>query len=52
MKDALVKAIADIHEDQAIQIAQEMLDANEDPQEILSACREAMAIVGERYETK
>ena len=29
-----------------------MLDANEDPQEILSACREAMAIVGERYETK
>jgi 5-methyltetrahydrofolate--homocysteine methyltransferase len=40
MKDQLVNAI------------QEMLDAGENPQVILDACREAMAIVGERYEQR
>jgi methanogenic corrinoid protein MtbC1 len=52
MKDKLVEAIAGINEEQAIQITKEMLETGEDPQEILNACHEAMAIVGERYETK
>lgn len=52
MKDQLVNAIAEMQEEEALQLTQEMLDAGEDPQVILDACREAMAIVGERYEQR
>lgn len=52
MKDQLVNAIAEMQEEKALQLAQEMLDAGEDPQVVLDACREAMAIVGERYEQR
>ena len=52
MKDQLVNAIADMQEDQALKLSQEMLDSGEDPQVILDACREAMVTVGERYEQR
>jgi len=52
MKDRLVTAISDMQEEEALRLAKEMLDAGTDPQEILDASREAMAIVGNRYERK
>lgn len=52
MKDQLVTAISDMQEEEALRLAREMLDAGTDPQEILDASREAMAIVGNRYERK
>ena len=52
MKENLVAAIADMREEEAMQLAQKMLDAGEEPLMLLDACREAMAIVGERFEQK
>lgn len=52
MKENLVDAIADMREEEAIQLVKEMLDAGEDPFIILEACREAMAIVGDLFEKK
>jgi 5-methyltetrahydrofolate--homocysteine methyltransferase len=52
MKDKLVAAIADMQEDEALRIAKEMLDTGTNPQQILDASREAMSIVGARYEKK
>ena len=52
MKDQLVNAIAEMQEERALRLTAEMLDAGDDPQLILDACREAMAIVGERYEQR
>lgn len=50
MKEQLVRAIADMKEEEALKLAQEMLEAGEDPQRVLDAAREAMGIVGDRYE--
>jgi methanogenic corrinoid protein MtbC1 len=52
MKERLVNAISDMQEDEAIKLAKEMLESGTDPQEILDASREAMTIVGNRYERK
>jgi methanogenic corrinoid protein MtbC1 len=52
MKEKLVNAIADMREGEALNLAQAMVDAGEDPNAILDAGREAMAIVGNRYEHK
>jgi 5-methyltetrahydrofolate--homocysteine methyltransferase len=52
MKEKLVNAIADMEEAEAIKLAQAMLDAGEDPNVVLDAGREAMAVVGSRYEHK
>jgi 5-methyltetrahydrofolate--homocysteine methyltransferase len=52
MKDKLVAAIADMQEEEALQLAQAMLDAGEDPQVLLDAGSEAMALVGARYDAK
>ncbi len=52
MKERLVNAISDMQEEEAIRLVKEMLDAGTDPQVILDASREAMAIVGNRYERK
>ena len=52
MKERLVAAISDMQEEEAITLARQMLDAGTDPQIILDASREAMAIVGARYEHK
>ncbi len=52
MKAELVNAMADMNEEEAMQMVHTMLDAGEDPQEILDAATEAMAIVGRRYDEK
>ena len=52
MKKDLVDAIANMEEEQALRLAHAMLDAGEDPQAILNASSEAMAIVGTRFEEK
>ncbi len=52
MKEKLVEAIANIQEEEAARLAQEMLSAGAEPQLVLDACREAMTLVGQRYEEK
>ncbi|MBI4880387.1 MAG: cobalamin B12-binding domain-containing protein [Planctomycetes bacterium] len=52
MKDLLVQAIADIQEDEALTLAARLLDAGAPAKTILDACREAMCIVGDRYERR
>ena len=52
MKERLVNAISDMQEEEAIRLVKEMLDSGTSPQEILDASREAMTIVGNRYERK
>ena len=50
MKNELIDAIANMEEEQAHDLARQMLDAGESPQVVLDACREAMAEVGRLYE--
>jgi methanogenic corrinoid protein MtbC1 len=50
MRDRLVQAISDVQEEEAVRLVEEMLLSGVDPQEILDAGRDAMAIVGARYE--
>ena len=52
MKEQLINAIADMEEDEALKLAQQMLDSGEDPNEILDAGKQAMKLVGDRYEHK
>jgi 5-methyltetrahydrofolate--homocysteine methyltransferase len=50
MSEKLVNAIADMREEEALQSVQEKLAAGTDPMEILDAARQAMDIVGQRFE--
>jgi methanogenic corrinoid protein MtbC1 len=50
MSKKLVDAIAEMREQEALAIAKEMVEGGSDPVEILDSAREAMGIVGERYE--
>jgi methanogenic corrinoid protein MtbC1 len=50
MSDKLVHAIADMREEEALQLVKEMVAGGVEPMAILDAAREAMAIVGQRYE--
>lgn len=52
MKGKLVTAIADMEEEEAQRLARAMLDGGEDPQTILDAGSEAMALIGARYEAE
>ncbi|MEA3359076.1 MAG: cobalamin-dependent protein [Thermodesulfobacteriota bacterium] len=45
----LIKAIADLKEQEAIELVKLRLNGNEDPLEILSDARAAMEIVGQRF---
>ncbi len=47
----LVANIADMKEEEAIELAFEMLEEGYDPIEILNHCKEAMEIVGQRFES-
>lgn len=49
-KQQLIDAIAEMQEDEAMLVVQQMLDDGEDPQAILDACKDAMVVVGRRYE--
>jgi len=50
MKEALISAFVDIREPEAIGLAQRMLDDGESPLAVLEACREAMEVIGRRFE--
>jgi 5-methyltetrahydrofolate--homocysteine methyltransferase len=49
-KEKLVELIAEMEEEDALVLAQEMLDGGVDPLVVLDLCREAMDIVGKRFE--
>jgi 5-methyltetrahydrofolate--homocysteine methyltransferase len=46
----LVEAIVDMREEDAVRTAAEMLDKGANPLQVLDDCREAMAVVGQRFE--
>ena len=46
----LVDLVADMEEEEALKLAKEMLDGGTDPLRVLELCREAMDIVGKRFE--
>ena len=50
MSKELVNAIADMREDEALKLVQEMVEGGSGPMEILDAAREAMDLVGQRYD--
>ena len=47
----LIRHIAEMEEDDAVSLAQSMLDDGYDPITLLTHCREAMEIVGSRFES-
>jgi len=48
--NALVEAITDMREEDAVRTAKEMLDKGASPLEVLDNCREAMSVIGQRFE--
>jgi 5-methyltetrahydrofolate--homocysteine methyltransferase len=50
MTNALVDAIADMRDEDAVRMAREMIDAGTNPLDILDACKDGMAVVGQRFE--
>jgi len=46
----LVQAMADMKEEEALKLVEELLSQGEDPQKILDLASEAMQVVGERYQ--
>jgi trimethylamine corrinoid protein len=51
MSERLVQLIADMEEDQALGLVRHMLEEGTDPVAIVDAGRQAMAIVGQRFES-
>jgi methanogenic corrinoid protein MtbC1 len=51
MAHELVDAMADMKEQEALALSKKMLKAGQDPLEVLEHCREALEIVGKRFET-
>ena len=50
MTAELVEAIAEMRDDEAVPLAEHLLETGTAPVDILGACREAMGIVGQRFE--
>ena len=50
MLQELIDAITDMREEDALKITQSLLDAGTSPMDILDACRQAMEIIGKRFE--
>jgi 5-methyltetrahydrofolate--homocysteine methyltransferase len=50
MSHDLVDAIVTMRETEAMELAQKMLDGDEDPLQVLEHCRAALEIVGQRFE--
>jgi 5-methyltetrahydrofolate--homocysteine methyltransferase len=50
MTAELVDAIAEMRDDEAVPLAQKLIDTGTPPVDVLAACREAMGIVGQRFE--
>lgn len=51
MTQELIDAITEMREEDALQITNEILEAGGDPNAVLDACREAMGVVGKRFES-
>lgn len=51
MSKELIEAITEMREEDAVAITRQLLDAGAKPAEVLDACREAMGIIGMRFET-
>jgi methanogenic corrinoid protein MtbC1 len=49
MSKQLVEAIADMREEEALKLVSEMVESGSEPMAILDATREAMDLVGQRY---
>ena len=50
MSKKLVDALTNMKEQEAVQLAKDLIDGGEDPIKILDACKEAMNTVGARFE--
>ena len=51
MSKELIEAITEMREEDAVALATKLLDSGAKPQDVLDACREAMEIIGQRFET-
>jgi trimethylamine corrinoid protein len=51
MSKELIEAITEMREGDAVEITKKLLDSGTDPVQVLDACREAMGIIGRRFET-
>jgi trimethylamine corrinoid protein len=51
MSKALIEAITDMREEDALKLTRELLASGADPVAILADCREAMTAVGQKFET-
>jgi methanogenic corrinoid protein MtbC1 len=51
MSQELIQAITDMREEDALKITQQLLENGAAPITILDACRDAMSIIGQRFET-
>ena len=50
MSQALITAITEMQEEEAVALAQQMLDSGVAPTEVLDACKQAMDVIGQRFE--
>jgi methanogenic corrinoid protein MtbC1 len=50
MTQELIQAITDMREEEAIELTKHLLDTGTEPVTILEDCREAMTIIGKRFE--
>jgi len=50
MSEKLVDALINMKENEAVQLAKDLIEGGEDPMKILDACKDAMNKVGERFE--
>jgi trimethylamine corrinoid protein len=50
MSQELIHAITEMDEEQALKIAKQLLAAGSDPLEVLEDCRQAMEVIGKRFE--
>ncbi len=49
--DGLLEAIIDIREEDALEIVDSLLQGGADPAMVIETCREAMAVIGRRFES-
>lgn len=50
MSDELVKALSELQEEEVLSIVRDLIDAGDDPLEIMDACGRGMESVGRKYE--
>jgi 5-methyltetrahydrofolate--homocysteine methyltransferase len=50
MSQQLIEAIIDMREDDALKITEELLSTGSNPLDVLEACRQAMEVIGQRFE--